>query len=148
MIVVGADTVVGRAIIEGFLDPQREIRAFVTDPVCAEELKRLGVKTALGDVSDDTHVGAACTNVHTAVLIGEAAIDDRERAFAISYDQVFDGWARAISEASVKRVIWVSTESHPTDLAPEEVDVSPVASTDEIVRSVVSLDSSASIRAQ
>ena len=37
------------------------------------ELRELGVKVALGDVSDDSHVQGSCTNCFTAVLITEAA---------------------------------------------------------------------------
>jgi uncharacterized protein YbjT (DUF2867 family) len=84
VIVVGADTSQGRAVVEGLLEPGREVRAFVSDPDAGAELRELGVKVALGDVSDDSHVQGACTNCFTAVLVTEAARDGRERSFASS----------------------------------------------------------------
>ena len=56
VIVIGADTSQGRAVIEGLVEPGREVRAFVSDPAIGAELRELGVKVALGDVSDDSHV--------------------------------------------------------------------------------------------
>ena len=88
VIVVGADTPKGRAVIEGLVEPGREVRAFVSDPDAGAELRELGVKVALGDVSDDSHVQGACTNCFTAVLMTEAAFDGRERSFATSESQV------------------------------------------------------------
>ena len=82
VIVVGADTPVGLSIVSALIEPDREVRAFVTDPDVSASLKAQGVKVALGDVSDPSHVGGACLNCFSAVLVTEAARDDRERAFA------------------------------------------------------------------
>jgi len=107
VIVVGADTVVGRAIIGALIEPEREVRAFVSDVGTAEDLRRLGVKVALGDVSDPSHIGGACTRCFSAVLVTEAASDDRERSFARTPDAVLAGWVDAVRQARVRRVIWV-----------------------------------------
>src|SRR3970040_1949209 len=40
VIVVGADTEQGRAVIEGLIEPGREVRAFVTDVDAAAELRQ------------------------------------------------------------------------------------------------------------
>ncbi len=56
VIVVGADTPQGRAVVEGLVEPGREVRAFVSDPIVGAELRDMGVKVALGDVSDDSHI--------------------------------------------------------------------------------------------
>lgn len=143
--VVGADTQIGRHIINGLLEPDREVRAFVSDATVAADLKKLGVKTALGDVSDESHVGAACTNVFTAILVGEAARDGRERSFAENPSQVTNAWARAVSEARVKRVLWVGVDDPPATGAPEAASVDPEP-VEETVRTLVLLDSSESIR--
>lgn len=114
VIVVGADAGSGLAILEGLSAPGRDVRAFVSDPEIGAGLKDSGVKVALGDVSDDSHVEAAAIGCHTAVLVAEAAHDDRERSFADSHRDVLEGWARAMETSRVSRLIWVSTDDPPT----------------------------------
>lgn len=143
VIVVGADTQAGKAILEGLHDPHREVRAFVTDEEVGADLKMKGFKVALGDVSDDSHVEAASTSCFSAILIAEAAHDHRERAFARSPDQVMAGWARAVSGSRVARVIWVSGETPPPTRADEVASVDP--SDPSLVAKVVELDNAQSI---
>lgn len=107
VIVVGADTEQGRAVVEALIEPGREVRAFVSDAGTAAELRGAGVKVALGDVSDDSHVQGASMNCFTAVLVTEAARDGRERSFASTEEQVLQGWADATAASGVTRVIWV-----------------------------------------
>lgn len=107
VIIVGADTAMGRSIVATLMEPDREVRAFVTDIGVAEELRSEGVKVALGDVSDQSHVSAACTRCFSAVLVTEAANDGRERSFAKTPADVLHGWVDAVREAAVTRVIWV-----------------------------------------
>jgi uncharacterized protein YbjT (DUF2867 family) len=113
VIVVGADTGVGRAIVDALIEPDREVRAFVSDLGVAEELRGQGVKVALGDVSDASHVQGACTRCFSAVLVTEAASDGRERSFAKSPGAVLAGWVEAVSDAHVTRVIWVGDGALP-----------------------------------
>lgn len=109
IIVIGADTPYGQTICATLAQEQdREVRAFVSNPYAADELKSLGVKVALGDLSDASHVEAACTNCFSVVLITEAATDDRERAFATTREEVLAGWAEAVTDSAVTRVIWVT----------------------------------------
>ena len=138
VIVVGADTEQGRAVIEGLIEPGREVRAFVTDVDAATELRQAGVKVALGDVSDDSHVEGAAMNCFTAVLITEAARDGRERSFASSMEQVLRGWAGATSASGVTRVIWVHDGEAPRVEAKEVRTVSP--NHPGLVEEVVALD--------
>lgn len=121
--VVGADTERGRRIAERFLDPDREVRAFVTDPATAEDLKGSGAKVALGDVSDDSHLAGACLNCFSVVLVADAAHDDRTRAFAADPARVLEGWARAVDSAEVQRVIWVMSGDAAPVVHVEEVAV-------------------------
>lgn len=123
MIVVGADTERGRRITERFLDPDREVRAFVTDPDVAEDLRGGGAKVALGDVSDDSHLAGACLNCFSVVLVSDAARDERPRAFARTPDKVLQAWAKAVSSASVRRVIWVLSGDAAPEVAADEVAV-------------------------
>jgi nucleoside-diphosphate-sugar epimerase len=138
VIVVGADTEDGRALVEGLVAPGREVRAFVTDPETVAGLKALGVKVALGDVSDESHVQGSLTNCFTAVLVTEAARDKRERSFAPSVEQVLRGWAAAAAASGVNRVIWVHDGDVPTVGAAETRSVSPNSPT--LVEDVVALD--------
>lgn len=113
VIVVGADTDIGERILEGLHDPAREIRVFVTDETRALQMRERGYKVALGDVSDESHVEAAATRCFSAVLVAEAARDSRERSFADDPTTVLRGWANAVRNSRVSRVIWVIDEEHP-----------------------------------
>ena len=145
VIVVGADTVLGEAIIQGLSTRDGEVRAFVTSPDAAQRLKRAGVKVATGDVSDASHIEGACTNVHTAVLLTQAAIDERERSFAKSRDGVLKGWAEAVAAATVTRVLWVDDGDPPRTAAIEEAVIDATLDQGEIVSRVVELDEAGSI---
>ena len=61
VIVIGADTPTGHAVVDALLPRRGEVRAFVSDPTEAAALKERGVKVAVGDVSDGSHIGGAAT---------------------------------------------------------------------------------------
>lgn len=143
LILVGADTAAGEAILERFEQPEREIRVFVTDEVRARQLKDRGLKVATGDVSDESHVEAASLRCFTAVMVTEAAVDQRERSFASSADEVLTGWARAMTNSGVQRVIWVTEGDHPETRAPEIAVVDP--SRPGFVDEILALDEAHSI---
>jgi len=116
VIVVGADTSPGRAVVDELADPRREIRVFVSDEDDAAAYRERGVKVALGDVSDESHIEAAAGMCFTAVLVTEAAVDGRVRSFSDDAKGVLEAWARAVANAGVRRVIWISdAEPPPTD---------------------------------
>lgn len=144
LIVVGADTPSGEAIL-GQLDPAaREVRVFVTNETTGLQLRERGFKVATGDVSDESHVEAAAMRCFSAVLIAEAASDNRERAFAATASDVIDGWARAMRSAGVTRVIWVDeNEAHPGTGTGEVTSVNP--SDPGFAEHVVALDEAQSI---
>ena len=144
MIVVGADTVAGDAILGRLHAPEREIRVFVTDEARARDLRERGFKVATGDVSDESHVEAASLRCFSAVLIAEAAEDPRERSFATTADAVLAGWARAMSNSGVQRVIWVTEGDQPDTKAPEVAVVDP--SGPGFAERVLALDDAASLR--
>ena len=123
------------------LDPAREIRVFVSDADEGLRLRERGVKVALGDVSDDSHLEAAATQCFSAVLITEAARDDRERSFARDEAAVLKAWASAV--AGVQRVIWVH-DGEPPSTVVSEVAVVPPHDPD-VVNKVVSLDNAREI---
>lgn len=115
VIVIGADTPVGEAIVTAVVPSAAEMRAFISDERAAESLRGRGVKVALGDVSDFTHVEAAALNCFCAVLVVDAATDTRERAFATRPRDIVMGWAQAVGDAGLQRTIWVSGDA---SLAP------------------------------
>ena len=137
VIVVGADTPVGDAIVQIVSRSAAEIRAFISDDRRADELKMQNVKVALGDISDFSHVEAAGLNCFCAILVVEAAIDARERAFAVDRAEVLEGWAEAIRNAGVRRAIWVGTDDTLRQLPP---------STPEVATVIVGRDMEAAVR--
>ncbi|HEX6287069.1 MAG TPA: hypothetical protein VFZ80_06260 [Acidimicrobiia bacterium] len=143
MIVVGADTTPGAVLLSQLDASAREIRVFVTDEARGLELKGAGFKVATGDVSDDSHVEAAATRCFSAVLISEAAHDDRERSFARNAADVLEGWAKAVSNSKVRRVIWVTDGDYPDTSVPEVAVVDP--SETDFARKIVDLDEAAKL---
>ncbi|MFV1960707.1 MAG: hypothetical protein ACC658_02640 [Acidimicrobiia bacterium] len=143
VIVVGADTSAGQAILEGLAEPKRELRAFVSDERVGARLKKSGFKVALGDVSDESHIETASARCFSAILIAEAAMDDRERTFAKTVDEVLSCWARAVVSSEVSRVIWVSPADHPQVPNREVARVDP--DDPDLVEKVVALDEAQTI---
>ncbi len=123
--IVGADTDQGAAVVAALDADGREVRAFVTSLERGLELRNQGVKVALGDVSDDGHIEAACTDCFSVVLIAEAASDDRERSFGDDPGVILAGWSRAVSNAGVDRAIWVTDSDPPPSPGVVTVVVSP-----------------------
>ena len=143
VIVVGADTPEGAAIIDRLYAPHREVRVFVTDESKGLELKERGFKVAIGDVSDESHVEAAATRCFSAVLVGAAASDDRLRSFAADREQVLRGWAKAVTNSKVRRVIWITADQQPEVGVPEVARVAP--DDPDLADKVHSLDEAGSI---
>ncbi|MFZ0014749.1 MAG: NAD-binding protein [Acidimicrobiia bacterium] len=144
LIVVGADTTWGEALLEGLSPREREVRVFVSDQARGVELRERGFKVATGDVSDESHVEAAATRCFSAVLIAAAAHDERERSFADSAEAVLRGWANAVANSKVTRVIWVTGDDPPDTAVAEVAVVDP--STADFVHRVIALDDASSLR--
>lgn len=130
VIVIGADTPVGEATIEAVLPAAAEVRAFISDEQRVDDLKAQGVKVALGDVSDFSHIEAAALNCFCAVLVAEAAVDGRERSFADAVEDVWEGWAAAVRNAGLHRTIWVGAEGTGAGFPRPTPEVAIVAHTD------------------
>lgn len=124
VIVVGADTPEGQAVIDRLVRREGEVRAFVTDPSVAGALREAGVKVAVGDVTDFGHVEAAMMGCFAAVLLTGATTDGRERSFARTHVEVIDGWREALSGSGVHRAIWV-TDDEVAAVTPEHTVVEP-----------------------
>ena len=114
VIVIGADTPTGVAVVDAVVPNAAETRIFISDASRIDEFKEKDAKVAIGDVSDASHVEAAAMRCFCAVFVIEAASDDRERSFASDPETVVSGWAEAVRGAGIRRVIWVGTS---TDLA-------------------------------
>ncbi|MDX1691359.1 MAG: NAD(P)H-binding protein [Acidimicrobiia bacterium] len=150
VIVVGADTPLGDAVVDALGARDGEIRVFVSDVDRGLALKDAGLKVAIGDVSDPSHVGGAALRCFSAVLLPEAAHDDRERSFAATPDAVLTGWAEALRDAGVRRAIVVDDPriddlgSMFADAAPE-VAVVPLGDAARVAAEVARLDDLASL---
>jgi putative NADH-flavin reductase len=126
VIVIGADTHPGREVVAALAGRSGEVRAFVTDRQAAPDLRRLGAKVAIGDISDGSHVGAAAIGCYTAVVIASAAEDERECSFATSTAEVHAAWAEALEDAGISRVIWVGATVPPQAIAAITSDLTTV----------------------
>lgn len=139
VIIVGADTDVGLAIVTAALRESGEVRAFVTDGAIAEQLRRRRVKVAVG--ADGSHLASAATNAHTAVLVFEASGGSGD---GIDRNVVSE-WVAAVVAARVKRIIGVG--DIPDALAGLAAENAVVAvagrSSTEIADEVVGLDAKA-----
>lgn len=113
VIVIGADTPEGRAVVEQLMVRAIEVRAFVSDPDAVGPLRALGAKVATGDVSDGSHVEAAAMRCFCAVVLAGAAADDRARAFATTPGAVADTWLDALRGAGITRLLWVDDPRVP-----------------------------------
>ncbi len=126
VIVIGADTAPGREVVAALVGRDGEVRAFVTDHDTAPDLRHLGAKVAIGDVSDGSHVGAAAIGCYTAVVIASAADDERERSFSASTAEVHAAWAEALEDANISRVIWVGGDPPPAAISEVTADLTAV----------------------
>jgi uncharacterized protein YbjT (DUF2867 family) len=140
VIVVGADSPVGRELIPLLAGPDREVRAFVSDPEAGAEFKQLRVKVAVGDLSDEGHLAAACTGCFSAILLTGAATDGRDLSFVPPGIDLSEIWASAVSEAGVQRVIWVGNGPFPPVNAQEVGEVPDLGVFAEIARQAARLD--------
>lgn len=136
ILVVGADHPLGRMIVRALAAPDREVRAFISDPTKGAELRAWGVKVAVGDLSDEGHIEAAATNCFSVAFVAPALHDGRELAFA-PVERVPSSWARASSR--VRRVIWVG-ESPPEFGSVERAIVSPDQSPERVAEEVLRYD--------
>lgn len=143
VIVIGADTPAGESIISALLARGGEVRSFVTNPSAGAALKATGLKVAIGDLSDVSHIGTAAHHVFTAVLIEEAVADGRLFALAPDEVAVLDGWRRALQDAGVQRAIWVGTPPAAVvdASAPEVAVIDPTGrTTSDLAREVADLN--------
>ncbi len=149
VIVIGADTTVGSNVIDTLLPRDGEVRAFVTDVPTGLALKERNAKVAIGDISDGSHVGGAALNTFCAVVIAEAAIDERERSFAADPAAVVAAWAEGLTDAAVHRIIVVDHPDVPiTELegiAPQYAVVDGRQPPDVVATEVERLEGAAAI---
>ncbi len=151
VIVLGADTSLGEAITASLTARIGEVRAFVSNTSIALLLRNDGVKVAVGDVSDGSHLESAALGCFSAVVIPEAAFDSRERSFSDSPKATVATWLSALSDASVKRLIWLEDPRIAAPMAQSPSATTQVAivatwgrPSAEIVSEVVRLDALAS----
>ncbi|MDJ0663299.1 MAG: NAD(P)H-binding protein [Acidimicrobiia bacterium] len=116
VLVIGADTRLGHAIVPALQPASGEIRLFASDPEAVDGYRSFA-KVAVGDISDGTHVGGAAIGAFCAIVIVAAAHDERERHFARDAEELFAQWADGLADAGIRRVIVVGSD----DELPERV---------------------------
>lgn len=148
VIVIGADTPAGDAIVDALLPEAVEVRVFISDEDRTTEFKERGTKVATGDVSDASHVEGAAMRCFCAVMVVDAAEDDRTRSFANDPETTLAGWANAVRASGVTRVIWVGPPDRLADLpssVPEVAHVPLEGDLETVARQVSRLEEAASI---
>lgn len=144
LLVVGADHAIGEAIVRQTLAPGREVRAFVTDPAKGAQLKMLGAKVAIGDLSDEGHIAAAATRCFAVAFVLDAVSDGREVSFAAPAE-VPALWASAAESAGVTRVMWVGAEGPEVRVAEVAMVAVSDRRLDDIAAEVAALDDRATL---
>ena len=109
VLVIGADTKLGHAIVPALQPASGEIRVFASD-ADAVAAYRSFAKVAVGDISDGSHVGGAAIGAFCAIVIVAAAHDKRERHFARDAEELFAQWADGLADAGIRRVIVVGRQ--------------------------------------
>lgn len=107
VLVTGVETGLGRATVRALRRAGGEVRAYLDAEVAgdddAEDLRRAGVKTALGEIDDEGRLEQACEQVHTVVHCWGGPLTDP--------DEELDGVAGVLSAAlgaGVRRFVWPS----------------------------------------
>jgi uncharacterized protein YbjT (DUF2867 family) len=144
LLVVGADHPIGEAIVRRTVAPDREVRAFVSDPEVGGRLKKLGVKVAAGDLSDEGHIAAAATRCFAIAFVLDAIFDGRDLAFAPA-GSVPSLWARAAEAANVQRVIWIGDDAPQVSVSEVATVVTAGRTSQEVAEEVAAIDDRASL---
>ncbi len=110
VIVIGADSELGHAIVPALRPASGEIRLFASDEDPVTQYRPF-TKVAVGDISDGTHVGGAAIGAFCAIVIAAAAHDERERHFVSDAEELFNQWADGLSDAGIGRVILVGASA-------------------------------------
>jgi NADH dehydrogenase len=108
VVVTGASGLVGRHAVKAFLTVSPQVRAYVRRPEAAEELRKLGAKVAVGDITDVDQLSTVMSGAHTVChLVGGLEQKDVE-----AYLQSNLGSANAVVEAArgagIARILFLS----------------------------------------
>ena len=109
VIVVGADTPVGLSIVSALIEPDREVRAFVTDAEVGVSLKARGVKVALGDVSTVSAISRRGESISRSLRIASFA---PPRAASGCFLLVSLNRRRRTSSPASRNRTWTSCRPH------------------------------------
>src|SRR5918999_2470749 len=108
VVVAGADTPIGRALVPLLRQRGSEVRATVSDVEATDPIRALGAKTDLVQEPDDDTLRAIVDEAHTICLLsGDLFLRSGE-----SYEEAIEEWTRAFlraaRKAKVRRVLLVS----------------------------------------
>jgi putative NADH-flavin reductase len=144
VLVVGADHPLGETIARRLAQPDREVRAFVSSTKIGAQLRTIGIKVAVGDLSDEGHIAAAASRCFAVVLVEAALTDGRDLAFATTSSARL-GWARAVGAAGVARALWVGEDPPFIEVAEVGTVVTGARAHPDIADEVARLDDLAAL---
>jgi uncharacterized protein YbjT (DUF2867 family) len=145
VIVVGADTQRSQDLVKRLVEKGGEVRVFISDPEKLEEMRFLGAKVALGDLSDTSHLEGAATGAFCAVVLVEAAADGRELAFSTP-EKLPGEWLEALRAAGITRLILVGDDqSAPAGFPEMRIVGSKGRDPDAILEEILVLEEAGSV---
>lgn len=97
VVVTGAGTAIGRALVERLGSIGGEVRAVVPDRAHAEHLRALGAKTAVGALSDLGTLGVVMADAHTVCHLAGAMRFDGD----VDHEEVVLRTAQGVLETAV-----------------------------------------------
>ena len=119
VVVTGADTPVGRALVPLLRERGSEVRATVRDMDAADPLRGLGAKVATNAASDPDTLRAVLDEAHTVCFPSEDLFLHDGRSYEESIVESTRTVLRVATKAKVRRVLFVSfpgaTSSSPND---------------------------------
>jgi uncharacterized protein YbjT (DUF2867 family) len=106
VLVTGAESWLGAAVIEQLRATGGELRAYLDATVATDDdaarLRAEGCKVALGELDDEGHLEAACEQVHTVAHCWTGPLHDPDEQVEVAATL-----GSALLGAGVRRLIWV-----------------------------------------
>ena len=101
VVVTGASGFIGRHAVAAFARTSPQVRAYVRRPETVEDLRRLGAKVAVGEITDVDQLSAVMSGAHTVCHLLPTTDDEGEVRY-------LEPVVAAAEAAGVGRVVFVT----------------------------------------
>jgi uncharacterized protein YbjT (DUF2867 family) len=101
VLVTGASGFIGRHAVAAFARTSPQVRAYVRRPESAEDLRKLGAKVAVGDITDVEQLSAVMSGAHTVCHL----LPRTDETAEVRY---LEAVVAAAAKAGVRRVLFVA----------------------------------------